>query len=226
MHKILLVDDMRSFLDLEATFLQRAECKVLKAGTGLDAVRIARHEKPDLVVLDLEMPEMNGLQACRILKSDPATQRIPVVVLTSMQMEEEAKRAGADHFLRKPIDEAAFLDEIRRFLPVKERAEPRASIDVPISFWRDGEPGLGRLRNLSRIGFLVVSEAVPPVGARIEVSFALPNDFSGRKIIAAAMVVRRHEAERGFACRFFQLSSAGRSAVDEFLERVAARQTV
>ena len=105
MHKILLVDDMRSFLDLEATFLSRAECHLLTASTGLEAIRVARAEKPDLVVLDIEMPEMNGIQACRILKSDPSTQRIPIIMLTSMQMEEEARRAGAEHFMRKPIDE-------------------------------------------------------------------------------------------------------------------------
>jgi CheY-like chemotaxis protein len=224
MHKILLVDDMRSFLDLETTFLQRAECRIFTASTGLEAVRLAKSERPDLIVLDLEMPEMNGIQACRILKSDPLTQKIPVIVLTSMQMEDEARRAGAEHFVRKPIDEPRFLSEVKKFLTILERADPRATLDEPISFWRDGEPAQGRMLNLSRTGFFVAAEEPQPVGARLEISFALPNDFSGRRITAEAMVVRQSGGSEpaGFGCRFFQIATGARNAVEEFLERAGA----
>lgn len=225
MHTILLVDDTRSFLDLETTFLQRAECRVLTASTGLEAVRLARAERPDLIVLDLEMPEMNGIQACRILKADPSTQKTPIVVLTSMQMEDEARRAGAEHYVRKPIDEARFLAELKKFLPIQERADPRVAIDVPISFWRDGEPSTGRLLNLSRSGLFVGTEHAQPVGARIEISFSLPHDFSGKRISAEAMVVRVNTGEpKGFGARFFQISSGARLFIEEFLERLSQRQ--
>jgi CheY-like chemotaxis protein len=225
MHKILLVDDMRSFLDLETTFLQRAECRLFTASTGLEAVRLARAEKPDLIILDLEMPEMNGIQACRILKADPQTQRTPIIVLTSMQMEDEARRAGAEHYLRKPIDEPRFLAEIKKFLPIHERADPRVVIDVPISFWRDGEPFIGRLLNLSRTGLFIATDQLLPVGARLEISFALPHDFSGKRITAEAMVVRVSEQEpQGFGSRFFQISSGARLFIEEFLDRLTQRQ--
>ncbi len=225
MHKILLVDDMRSFLDLETTFLQRAECRVFTAATGLEAVRLARAEKPDLIILDLEMPEMNGIQACRILKSDPATQKTPIIVLTSMQMEDEARRAGAEHYVRKPIDEPRFLAEIKKFLPIHERADPRVTIDVPISFWRDGEPSVGRLMNLSRSGVFIATDQVQPVGARVEISFSLPHDFSGKRITAEAMVVRGSDGDpKGFGCRFFQISSGARLFIEEFLDRLTQRQ--
>jgi len=225
MHKILLVDDTRSFLDLETTFLQRAECKLFTAATGLEAVRLARAERPDLIVLDLEMPEMNGIQACRILKADPATQKTPIIVLTSMQMEDEARRAGAEHYLRKPIDEARFLAEVKKFLPIHERSDPRATIDVPISFWRDGEPSAGRLLNLSRSGLFIATDQLQPVGARIEISFALPHDFSGKRITAEAMVVRAGFTDpKGFGARFFQISSGARLFIEEFLDRLTQRQ--
>jgi CheY-like chemotaxis protein len=225
MHTILLVDDTRSFLDLETTFLQRAECRLLTASTGLEAVRLARAERPDLIVLDLEMPEMNGIQACRILKADPATQKTPIVVLTSMQMEDEARRAGAEHYVRKPIDETRFLAELKKFLPIHERADPRVTIDVPISFWRDGEPSTGRLLNLSRSGLFVGTEQHQPVGARLEISFSLPHDFSGKRISAEAMVVRVNAGPpKGFGARFFQISSGARLFIEEFLERLTQRQ--
>ncbi len=226
MHKILLVDDTRNFLDLEATFLQRAECRILTASTGLEAIRVAKAERPDLIMLDIEMPEMNGIQACRILKSDPLTQKIPVIILTSMKMEDEARRAGADHYLRKPIDEPKFLTEVRRYLPIRERHDPRVTLDTQLTFWRDGEPSVGRLLNLSKTGFFVTSEELQPVGARIEISFTLPGDYSGKLITAEAMVVRRSDTEpRGFGCRFFQISSGARLYVEEFLDRAGAKAT-
>jgi CheY-like chemotaxis protein len=223
MHKILLVDDMRHFLDLETTFLQRAECRLFTASTGLEAIRVAKAEKPDLIILDIEMPEMNGIQACRILKSDPMTQKTPIIVLTSMQMEDEARRAGAQHFIRKPIDETRFLSEIKKYLPIRERIDARVPLDAPISFWRDGEPAKGRLVNLSKTGFYVESSEPPPVGARLEISFTLPNDSSGKLITAEVMVVRLAETEgAGFGCRFFQISTGTRLFIEEYLERVGS----
>ena len=222
MHTILLVDDMRSFLDLEATFLSRAECRLVTASTGLDAIRVARAEKPDLIVLDIEMPEMNGIQACRILKSDAATSRIPVIVLTSMQMEDEARRAGANHFLRKPIDEPTFLAEVKRFLPIVERAETRVAVDAPVRLRRDDETFEARLVNLSRTGFYVETGRHHPIGARLEVSFSLPADPSGRPVTGEALVVRHGEDPRGFGCRFRQVSADTRLVVEDWVERVAA----
>lgn len=222
MHKILLVDDMRSFLDLEATFLSRAECRILTASTGLEAIRVARVEKPDLVVLDIEMPEMNGIQACRILRSDAVTARTPVIVLSSMQMEDEARRAGASHFLRKPIDEPTFLAEVKRFLPIVERAETRIAVDVPAALRRDGEAFEARLVNLSPTGFFVATDRRPPIGARLEVSFSLPGDPGGRPVAGEALVVWHGDGPAGFGCRFRQASSTARVVVGDWVERAAA----
>lgn len=222
MHKILLVDDMRSFLDLEATFLSRSECRILTASTGLDAIRVARTERPDLVVLDIEMPEMNGIQACRILKSDAVTSKIPVIVLTSMQLEDEARRAGADHFLRKPIDEPTFLDEVKRFIPIVERAETRIPVDAPVTLWRDGEALDARLVNLSRTGFYVASAGSQPIGARLEVSFSLPEAGGERRITGEALVVRHGDDPPGFGCRFRQASASARLVVESWVDRLAA----
>jgi CheY-like chemotaxis protein len=222
MQKILLVDDMRHFLDLTQSFLSRSECRLLTANTGLEAIKVARSESPDLIILDIEMPEMNGIQACRILKSDPVTSGIPVIVLTSMQMEDEARRAGADHFLRKPIDEPTFLDEVKRFLPIVERAETRVEVDAPITLWRDGETFEARLVNLSRTGFFVATERRHPIGARLEVSFSLPESPSEKPVTGEALVVRHGDDPQGFGCRFRRVSSGARLVVEDWVERVAA----
>ena len=222
MHKILLVDDMRSFLDLEATFLARAECRLLTASTGLEAIRVARAEKPDLVVLDIEMPEMNGIQACRILRSDAVTSGIPVIVLTSMQLEDEARRAGASHFLRKPIDEPTFLAEVKRFLPIVERAETRVPADAPVTLWRDGKTFEARLVNVARTGFYVAAAQRPPIGTCLEVAFTLPEGLEGKRVAGEALVVRHGDDPPGFGCRFRQGAAGTRLAVEDWVDRVAA----
>ena len=86
---ILLVDDMRNFLDLETSFLRRTTSTLLFAATGVQAIKIAREKKPALIMLDIEMPEMNGIEACRILKSDSRTGRIPVVMVTTLAKRRE-----------------------------------------------------------------------------------------------------------------------------------------
>ena len=113
MHKILLVDDMRSFLDLEATFLARAECRILTAATGLEGIRVARAEKPDLVVLDIEMPEMNGIEFLRERKRLGI--EVPVVILSSI-----AKK-GAEVF-KAQID-AAYAEQVAQSGIKKSAAE-------------------------------------------------------------------------------------------------------
>ena len=104
MHTILLVDDMRSFLDLEATFLSRADCRILTASTGLEAIRVARTEKPDLIVLDIEMPEMNGFEFAEAVRRHPKLRQLPILALSSMCTPasiERGRQAGFDDYIAK-----------------------------------------------------------------------------------------------------------------------------
>lgn len=210
---------MQRFLDLTQSFLSRSECRLLTANTGLEAIKVVRSEMPDLVVLDIEMPEMNGIEACRILKSDPATRKIPVVMLTSLSAEAEARRAGADHFLQKPIDEERFLREIRKFLPLVERADPRVAVDLPARAAIDGKDISLRVVDLSKGGaFLSFADPLPDIGDQFPLAFDVPVDGGTKTVLPRAIVVRRIEG-KGIAVRFFELSSGGRLFLEEFLAR-------
>src|SRR5919106_6925050 len=90
--KILLVDDVRFFLELERSFLDREGFEVLLAENGLDALETARRERPGLVLLDLNMPGMQGDEVCRLLKADLALSNTPVIMVTSGQKTEDARR--------------------------------------------------------------------------------------------------------------------------------------
>ncbi len=125
--KILLVDDVPLFLELERSFLSGLGAQVLTARDGQEAVETARRELPDLIVMDLMMPQMNGDEACRILKSDPATGKIPILLVTaqeSAKAAEQCKGSGCDGILAKPVRRNELLDQINRFAPGRQAEAP------------------------------------------------------------------------------------------------------
>jgi CheY-like chemotaxis protein len=117
--KILIVDDSQVFRDLEQVLLGRHGFRLVTAGDGAEAVRKAVSETPDLILLDLQMPVMTGRQALAILKGNPQTHDIPVVVVTTTAGARERQtlvEAGAASVLHKPIDSVHLLATVGQLL--------------------------------------------------------------------------------------------------------------
>jgi two-component system cell cycle response regulator DivK len=117
--RVLVVEDNPVNLELVAALLESEGCGVILAETADVSLRLAVTERPDLIVMDIQLPGMSGHDATRRLKADPATAAIPVVALTAHAMrgeEARAREAGFDAFLTKPIDTQAFRETLRRFL--------------------------------------------------------------------------------------------------------------
>jgi len=115
MAKILIVDDDDGMTDLLKIHLRRDGLEIEIAPDAAVALRSIIANPPDLILLDVEMPYMGGLEVLKALKSDPATRRKPVIVLTSRSDEEcfsEAKKIGADSFLTKPVSREKLLGEV------------------------------------------------------------------------------------------------------------------
>ncbi len=114
--KILVVDDSPSQRLVLQQLLSHYGHQVILASDGDQAVTLARSELPDLIVMDVVMPGLNGFQATRAITTDEATWHIPVILLTSKDMESDrvwGLRQGATAFLSKPLDAAALLELIR-----------------------------------------------------------------------------------------------------------------
>jgi two-component system cell cycle response regulator len=115
----LVVEDNPVNLELVTELLEQEGCQVLSAQSAEDGLRLAAAERPDLVLMDLQLPGMTGYAATSRLKADPNTAAIPVMVLTSFAMrgdEGKASEAGCDAYLTKPLDTQAFRETLRRFL--------------------------------------------------------------------------------------------------------------
>jgi len=122
--RVLVVEDDPVNQEVIAAFLEREGCQSLTADTAEEGLRLAAAERPDLILMDVQLPGMTGYKATRRLKADPATAAIPVVVLTAQAMREhesKARAAGCDAYLTKPLDPQRFRETLRRFLPSRDQ---------------------------------------------------------------------------------------------------------
>ena len=116
---ILVVDDYQDAREMYAEYLQYSGFRVAEARNGNEAVTQARTLKPDLILMDLSLPGMDGWEATRVLKADEATKHIPIVALTGHALagaSEGARKAGCDSFVTKPCLPDDLVVEVKRML--------------------------------------------------------------------------------------------------------------
>ena len=130
---ILLVEDNADNQEIYRIILAHHGHSVIQAWDGEAGVRMAREHHPDLILMDLTMPVIDGLEATRMLKADPATAAIPIIALTAHAMEEDlaaAEAAGCVAFLSKPAAPAFVAAEVGRVLAMAPRA-PSTPAEAP-----------------------------------------------------------------------------------------------
>lgn len=119
MPTILVVDDEPTIRLLVRAALQGRGYRLLEAGDGASALQMARSERPDLVLLDIALPRLSGLEVCRRLKEEPATAATPVLFLTGFAQQAERRAAdavGGQGFIAKPFSPAALVQQIAKTL--------------------------------------------------------------------------------------------------------------
>ena len=127
--RILVIEDTPANLELVTDLLEAAGHRVMSATAAEAGIEIARLELPDVILMDVSLPGMDGLEATRRLRADPATEHIPVVALTAHAMhgdESLAMQAGCQAYITKPIDTRTFVRRVTALLNPAEGERPQS----------------------------------------------------------------------------------------------------
>ena len=225
---ILVVDDAAMFRDLQALFLAR-QGRVLTAASGKEGLELAHRHRPDVILLDLFMPELDGEAVCRMLRADPVLQDTPVVMLTASQRAEDYERsirAGANQVLTKPIHRVALIDAVSRYLQSPTpRGMPRVDVATAVRILRAAGEYSGTATNLSRGGLFVESSCDATPSEEVALEFSLPESLY--VLTPTARVVWRREpgagVEPGFGARFVRIDGESVRTLSDFVsERFTA----
>lgn len=225
---ILVVDDAAMFRELQALFLAR-QGRVITASGGKEGLELASRHRPDVILLDLFMPDLDGEETCRRLRADPVLRDTPVVMLTASQRAEDFERsirAGANEVLTKPIHRVALIDAVSRYLQSPTpRGMPRVDVATEVRIRRAAGECTGKATNLSRGGMFIQAscDATPPEEVSLE--FELPE--TRYVLTPTARVVWRREPESGneagIGLRFVRIDGESVRTLSDFVsERFAA----
>ena len=122
MSVILIVEDNEKNMKLVRDVLQVKGYQTLEAGTAEDGIALAQAHSPDLVLMDIQLPGMNGIEALGVLRANPATAHIPVIAVTASVMQQDRKlitEAGFDAYIGKPINLKEFLQAVREMIEAR-----------------------------------------------------------------------------------------------------------
>ena len=219
--KILLVDDVQLFLEITKGFLAMSPVEILTAHDGEEALEIVRHEHPALVVMDINMPKMDGITCCSLIKGDPVLASTPVIMVTnsgSIEDVQQSWRAGCDDFIEKPLDERLFLEKARRFLEVIERRKKRVSFEGAVFVTIDSQISAGVAVDLGYNGMYVANPLEASIGDEVIVSFRLvessPVNTVARGRVAwlnRAQDLKKPNYPPGFGVEFIEIIGEGLS---------------
>jgi uncharacterized protein (TIGR02266 family) len=227
--KILLVDDVELFLEMEKDFFRRENFTLLVARSGREALEVMQRESPDLVFMDLYMPEGNGDDICRQIKENPETRGIPVVIVTNSRDEVDfarCRQAGCEELLMKPVARAPFLAAAYRILKVSDTDTLRIHTRLPVRYGIGGaEPTSGYTFDLSTGGLFIETDKphLTDTVLHLEINLLQPGTVlhcQGRVAWANhADWVRKGDLPSGMAIQFLALSPATRDTLRAFVAR-------
>ncbi|HSV26430.1 MAG TPA: response regulator [Sedimentisphaerales bacterium] len=124
--KVLVVDDNEQNLELLQAYLEDLDCCVLAARSGAQALEMIRQEKPDIILLDVMMPEMSGFEVCRQVRNDPDSKHIPIIMVTALNEFGDIQRGincGTDDFLSKPVNRWELIARVKTMLKLKHLSD-------------------------------------------------------------------------------------------------------
>jgi CheY-like chemotaxis protein len=223
--KLLLVDDVELFLDLEKSFLDRKSFTTDTAQSGKEALDRIRADKPDLVLLDLFMPEMDGDEVCRQIKGNQATKDI-IVIMTSSEsadgssIRERCLAAGCDDFIPKPIQRRTLLHVIEESLHLAKREHVRVPTHLPCTVTQSGDPVNTWIHTIAVGGAFIELTPTPGIEEEMTVNFSFPRNPEAIKAKFVVRWARKSSADgpAGVGVQFLDISDRDMSRIMSYVQ--------
>jgi len=219
--KVLLVDDTKLYLDLQRSFFTRQDCKVFTATTGLKALEIVQKETPDLVMLDLYLPEMDGF---RVLERIRADKEVKLVAIGLRDQEEDGRicrKMGVDAFLVRPVTKNDLIGTASKLLNMVLRVDARIQVEIEVFADQKKEKYFGRSRDISAGGTYVRSEKELKQDSQALLSFSLPGWTDTFSVKSRCLRVDKIPVEGkplfGLAFQFVDIGSFEREKIEVFV---------
>lgn len=174
---ILIADGLKALLQIEKTFLMRAGFEVLAAETGERAVELAREKVPRLILLELEIPGMDGTTACAAMRREPSTAQTPIIIMSatdSPEIRDRCLKAGCTEFVVKPRRPEDLLAIVARLLSISERKALRVRVAFNVTGELEHRRMLGKALDLSATGLLLISDTTLRLGSVLDLKFPVP----------------------------------------------------
>lgn len=232
--KILLVDDTKMLLEIIKSYLANSPLRVFTAQNGKEAMEVARKERPDLVVLDQNMPVMKGTECCAAMRNDPFLKKIPVIMMSSRATPEDResfKQAGCNDFLAKPLERQRFLAKLHDFLPVVEQREARVPCRAEVTMEIAGTSICGTCEEISLHGLYISTDFKASLESGVSLRFKLPGKTDNPLITATGRIawvncagcLMKPDLAPGFGVELLEITGEGlailrKNEIREFVE--------
>lgn len=224
---IFLVDDNKLFLKLQKDFLKELDADIRTAGDGREALDLMKVIRPDLVMLDLHMPLMDGADCCMAMKKDTNLRTIPVVIVSNLESDsdrERCRKAGCDGILAKPVGKKDILECCRKFLKKLYSAEQRVACRTQVVFRTVSICNYGMSEYVGPKVIYIGFTGEISLGERVQLNFLLPGiqdeliESNGR----VSKVIKTRSAKdpgcsEGFEVEFMNLDHKFRQLILDFV---------
>lgn len=218
---VLIADDLKLFLEIEKTYLKRGGFDVVTAESGKKAIELATASPPQLILLDMEMPEMDGAQTCAALRQVAALAHVPIIVMSatdSKENKERCRKAGCTEFVIKPEKPDELLGMVARILSLRQREAVRITVVFNVTGAVGSRQVIGQARDLSGSGMLIDTPVTIAVGTRVPLEFYLPKTRSQIKVMG--QVVRATKMPEGgyqVGVRFTDLNQSDQELILDYV---------
>lgn len=223
MKRVIIAEDIKAILEKEQSFLNRADIRTFTVSANEQALALHRAEKADLIIVNLDSPQMSGEMLCSLIRDDKELCKVSIIIACS-NTESDAKRClqcRANAFITSPPNNAILLQEMHQLLYVAPRKSLRVPLSIKIHVISKGTPFMAYAENISVSGMLLHSEALLFGGDTITCSFYLP-DSTHITINAEVIRVLEKETEHDtnyYGVRFIDLRIDFSSAIEAFVEK-------